>query len=84
MNQRLLPRLEDELRKYQGEHQGERPLYILLPSGEAKRLIEEVREANGLDRDTIITQINGSRIVSNDALKPGDIQLTNELPETGS
>jgi hypothetical protein len=82
MRNRVLPQVEDRLRQYSSEHRGERPLYIILPADEADTFIAEVKESKGYEDAMVITEYNGSKIVSHNALKPGDIQLSNELPET--
>jgi hypothetical protein len=84
MNSRVLPKVENEIRRYQGEHKGERPLYVVMTSDEADNLMNELRESKGYDPGTMVTEFDGTRIVKHPALKPGEIQLTNELPETGS
>ncbi len=84
MEKRLLPQVDDRLRTYESEHRGERPLYIIMPKEEADRLIEEVRSVGGYDEKAIVTEYKGSKILKHEALKAGEIRLTNELPDTGS
>jgi hypothetical protein len=84
MEKRLLPQLENEIKRYQGEHRGERPLYIVMPSEDAERLVDEVRQASGYDEHVTVTEFNGSKIIRNAAMNSGEIQLTNELPEISS
>ena len=84
MDNRLLPEIDDRLRKYAADHRGDRPLYIILPRDEAQRLIGEVREQEHYDDKVVVTEYKGSKIVNHDALKSGEIRLTNELPDTGS
>jgi len=84
MDKRILPQIEDRLRAYASEHRGERPLYIIMPRQEADQLIEEVRSAEGHDDKVLLTEYKGSKILKHEALKTGEIRLTNELPDTGS
>lgn len=84
MNYRVLPTVEERIRKYQGEHQGEMPLYIVMAEDEANDLMTEVKSSKGYDENIVVTELNGSKIIKHDALKAGDIRLTNDLPETGS
>jgi hypothetical protein len=84
MDYRVLPTVEDRMRQYKGEHHGEAPLYILMTNDEADNLMAELKSAKGYDADTLVTEFNGAKIIRNAALKPGDIRLTNELPETSS
>jgi hypothetical protein len=84
MEKRLLPTVENEVKRYQDEHRGERPLYIVMQSDDADVLMREVKEVHGYDEETIVTEFNGSKIVKHSALNPGQIQLTNELPEMSS
>jgi hypothetical protein len=84
MGQRLLPQIDDRLRQYESEHHGEKPLYMIMPKGEAQQFIEEVRERDGLDEKIVITEYRGTKVVNHEALKPGEIRLSNDLPDTGS
>jgi hypothetical protein len=84
MGYRVLPKVEDQIKRYQGEHRGERPLYLVMPSDDADHLIAEVRQARGFDQTTVVTELDGTKIIRHPALKPGELQLTDELPETGS
>lgn len=84
MDKRILPQVEDRLRTYASEHRGERPLYIIMPRQEAEQLVEEVRSAEGHDEKAIVTEYKGSKILKHEALKAGEIRLTNDLPDTGS
>jgi hypothetical protein len=56
MSSRVLPKVENEIRRYQGEHRGERPLYLVMASDEADHLMEEVRESKGYDANTMVTE----------------------------
>jgi hypothetical protein len=84
MEHQVLTKVEDRIQSYQAEHQGEKPLYIIMADDEADRFIAEVKAEEGYDDHIMITEYKGSKIVKNVALKPGEIQLSNELPETGS
>lgn len=84
MEKRLLPQIEDRLRTYESEHRGERPLYIILPKEDAEHLIGEVKAREGYEENVTVTEFEGTKIVQHDALKPGEMRLTNELPDTGS
>lgn len=80
----ILSKVQEEINKYQRANRGESPLYILLPSDEADNLVKEVKDENGYDDKVVITEYNGCKIVKYTAMNPGDIRLTNELPETSS
>ena len=84
MNHHILPKVDDTLKKYQQEHRGESPLYILVSPHEADRLLDEVRHVNGYDPEVLVTEYKGSKIVTHGSLNKGDLRLTNELPETSS
>lgn len=84
MNHRILPRVDENITRYKDEHHGEMPLYIIVSSFEADRLLEEVKSASGYDADVLVTSYKGSKIVRHDSLNQGDLRLTNELPETSS
>lgn len=81
MKNRLLPSVNDHIREYQESHRGEKPLYIIVSPYEAEALIDEVRKAEGHGPDVLVTEYQGSKIVKHDALKKGDFQLSNELPD---
>jgi hypothetical protein len=84
MEKHTLPKVEDQIRKYEAEHQGEKPLYIILSDDEAEKLINELKAEEGYDDNVVITEFMGSKIVKNISLKEGEIRLSNELPESGS
>jgi hypothetical protein len=84
MNNRILPLVESEIRKYREDHRGESPLYIVLNDEEADHLIDEVKKDQGFEQDMLLTEYNGTRIVKHMSIPPGEIRLTNDLPETGS
>jgi hypothetical protein len=84
MDKRILPQIDDRLRTYESEHRGEHPLYIIMPKQEAEQLIEEVRSAEGHDDKVVVTEYKGSKILKHEALKAGEVRLTNELPDTSS
>ncbi|MBT1704044.1 hypothetical protein [Chryseosolibacter indicus] len=84
MSNSILSKVQEEINKYQNAHKGESPLYIILPSDEADDLAQEVKERNGYDDKVIVTEYNGCKIVKYTAMNPGDIRVTNELPETSS
>lgn len=80
----LLGKVDRSLKKYQAEHHGDKPLYILVSPEEANDLLEEVKKANGYAPDVLVTTYKGSKIARYEALNKGDLLLTNELPETSS
>lgn len=80
MNSAILAKVEENLTKYQNEHKGEKPLYILVSPHEADELLTAVKERQGFEEDVLVTDFKGSKIVKYDALKQGDMRLTNELP----
>jgi hypothetical protein len=81
MTTKILSRVNDQVERFKSEHRGEKPLYILVSPYEADQLLQEVKQAAGYSKDTLVTEYNGSKIVKYDALKKGDMQLTDELPE---
>lgn len=84
MTQQILPKVDDNIKRYQDDHHGEMPLYILVSPYEADRLLDEVRHVSGYEPDVLVTSYKGSKIVKHDSLNEGDLRLTNELPETSS
>lgn len=82
MSAKILSRVNDQLEQFQSSHRGEKPLYILVSPYEADQLIDEVKQAAGYAKDTLVTEYNGSKIIKYEALKKGDMQLTDELPES--
>ena len=76
----ILSKVEENLKKYQNDHKGERPLYILVSPHEADELLDAVKSDQGYKEDVLVTEFKGSKIVKYDALKKGDMRLTNELP----
>lgn len=80
MSSAILSKVEDNLKKYQTEHKGEKPLYILVSPYEADTLLSEVKAELGFKEDVLVTEFKGSKIVKYDALKQGDMRFTNELP----
>lgn len=81
MENKVLNRVKQDIEKYKGEHRGDKPLYIIMASEEADRLMTEVKKEKGYDDQMVVTEFNGSKIVKHPAIKKGDIQLSNELPE---
>lgn len=80
MNSSILSKVQDNLKKYQTEHKGEKPLYILVSPHEADDLLSAVKSKEGFEDDVLVTEFQGSKIVKYDALKEGDMRFTNELP----
>lgn len=80
MNSSILSKVEENLKKYQNDHRGEKPLYILVSPHEADELFDAVKSDQGFKDDVLVTEFKGSKIVKYDALKKGDMRLTNELP----
>jgi hypothetical protein len=80
----MLSKVQEQIKKYQAENRGESPLYIILSSDEADDLSEQVRNEKGYDENVIVTEFEGTKIVKYAAMNPGDMRLTNELPETSS
>jgi hypothetical protein len=80
----LLHSVDGSLSKYQADHHGERPLYILVSPEEIDDLLEEVKKTNGNAPEMLVTTYKGSKIARYEALNKGDLLLTNELPETSS
>jgi hypothetical protein len=84
MKTRLLPSVEEKIEQFRKDHRGERPLYILVSPHEQDQLLEEVKQTGGFPAEALVTEYKGSKIVKYDALKEGDIHLTDDLPETSS
>jgi hypothetical protein len=84
MKHHVLSRAEQALHQYKQEHRGESPLYILVTPEESNTLMAEVKEKDHHAQEIVVTEYQGSKIVGHDNLNPGEILLTNELPETGS
>ncbi|HEY0655805.1 MAG TPA: hypothetical protein VGD65_21870 [Chryseosolibacter sp.] len=80
MSSAILSKVEDNLKKYQADHKGEKPLYILVSPYEADALFNALKTEQGVADDVVLTEFQGSKIVKYDALKQGDLRLTNELP----
>jgi hypothetical protein len=80
MSSAILSKVEEGLKKYQRDHKGEKPLYILVSPHEADDLYSAVKSELGFKQDVLVTEFQGSKIVKYDALKEGDLRLTNELP----
>lgn len=79
MDHPVLSKIEDKISRYQQEHRGERPLYIIMSDDEADKLINEIRKEDGYGDHIVITEYKGSKIVKHLALKSGELQLSNEL-----
>ena len=84
MEANVLKKVEEHIRKYQQNHKGEAPLYLIMASEDAERFVQEVKKQNGYDDNTIVTDYNGTKIVKHYSMTPGEIRATNEMPETGS
>jgi hypothetical protein len=84
MKNQVLSKVEDQIKQYKAEHHGEKPLYIVLADEEADSLMAEVKEKHGYDPKMVVTEFSGVKIVKYLSLKPGEIRLTNDLPDTGS
>jgi hypothetical protein len=84
MKNTILTKVEDKIKAYEADHHGEKPLYIILSDEEADKLIDAVKQEEGYEDHIVITEYHGAKIVKHMAVKAGDIQLSNELPETGS
>jgi hypothetical protein len=80
MSSAILTKVEENLKKYETDHKGEKPLYILVSPYEADALFSAVKSEQGFKDDVLVTEFKGSKIVKYDALKQGDMRLTNELP----
>ena len=84
MEKQVLSRVTDQIRKYQEEHQGEKPLYIIMANEEADAFMTAVKTQEGHDDHVVVTEFRGSKVVKHPTIKPGEIRLSNELPETSS
>jgi len=84
MEKHVLSRVREQIRKYEDEHHGEKPLYIIMANDEADKLMEQWKAEKGHDDHVVVTEFNGSKVLKHPDVKPGEIRLTNEMPETGS
>jgi uncharacterized protein YcgL (UPF0745 family) len=84
MEYQILSNVEKQVAEYKSSHKGEVPLYILVPSDELETLTDEVKSKHNYPQDMVLTTLNGSKIIKNESLKPGEVLLTNDLPETSS
>jgi hypothetical protein len=84
MEKQVLPKVREQIKKYQAEHHGEKPLYIIMTSDEADIFMEEVKVEEGHDDHVVVTEFKGSKVVKHPGVKSGEIRLTNEMPETSS
>lgn len=80
MSAAILTRVEDHLKQYSKDHGGQKPLYILVSPHEADELLTAVKSEQGFKQDVLVTDYKGSKIVQYDALRKGDLRLTNDLP----
>ncbi|HEY0744846.1 MAG TPA: hypothetical protein VGD40_25440 [Chryseosolibacter sp.] len=80
MSAAILSRVEEHLKQYSKDHAGQKPLYILVSPHEADELLAAVKSRQGFKQDVLVTDYKGSKIVQYDALKQGDMRLTNDLP----
>lgn len=80
MSSAILSKVEENLKKYQVDHKGDKPLYILVSPYEAEALFSAIKTEQGFKDDVLVTEFKGSKVVKYDALKQGDMRLTNELP----
>lgn len=80
MSSAILSKVEENLKKYQADHKGDKPLYILVSPYEAEALFSAIKTEQGFKDDVLVTEFKGSKVVKYDALKQGDMRLTNELP----
>jgi hypothetical protein len=84
MANQILSKVEAKLEQYKREHHGDDPLYIFVPSDDVTILTEDVRGLRGYSNEVPVTSYKGIKIVANDILQPGQIILSDDLPETGS
>jgi hypothetical protein len=80
----LLNKVNEEFKKYKDSHHGEMPLYVIVSSYEFDQILDEIKQEGGHNTPVAITSYKGSKIIQHDALKQGDLRLTNDLPETSS
>ena len=84
MKNSILKMVEEKINAYQAGHQGQKPLYIILSDEEADKLTSAVKQEEGYGDHITITEWRGCKIARDMAMKPGEIRLSDELPETGS
>jgi hypothetical protein len=80
----VLNKVEDQIRRFQAEHKGELPLYLIMASEDADTLANEVRKRQGYDEQTLVTEYNGTKIVKHYSMTTGEVRASNEMPETSS
>jgi hypothetical protein len=83
MNKGIISKIDSLITQYQKDHT-EKPLHLVISREEGDNLINEIRTAQSIPEDHIITKYKGIRIERSVAVKEGKFFLTNELPETGS
>lgn len=81
MASNIIGLVDSKVEQFQKDHRGQKPLYILVSSDEEDQLLKEVKKAGGYEEDMLVTEYKGSKIIKYDALKKGDIQLSDELPQ---
>jgi hypothetical protein len=83
MKNGIISKIDSLISQYQKDHT-EKPLHLVISREEGDNLINEIREAQNLPEDHVITTYKGIRIERSIAVKAGNFFLSNELPETGS
>jgi hypothetical protein len=81
---KILDKVDEKLKQYKSEHNGDTPMYIQVSTFESEDLRKAIRSKEGLQNEPAITTYQGSKVVENLALKKGDLFLSDELPESGS
>jgi hypothetical protein len=80
----ILQKVDTHLEKYKREHKGEKPLYIIVSPYDSDQIFDDVRKLEGHAVDVLVTSYKDIKIIKHDNLNEGELQLSNELPETGS
>ena len=81
---KILDKVDEKLKQYKSDHNGDTPLYIQVSTFESEDLRSAIRSKEGLENEPAITTYKGSKVVENLVLKKGDLFLGDELPESGS
>lgn len=83
MKENIAKKIDAVIDQYKNDH-SEKPLYLIISKSEGDKLLEEIRDAQQLPEDHILTNYRGIRIERSLAVEDGKFFLTNELPETGA
>jgi len=84
MSNSLLKHIDQLLEIYKRNHKGITPLYIVLSPDEIKLARTQIKNENNHPADYVVTKYQDVNLFESPSLLPGNVYVTNELPETGS